>query len=510
MAHSESEHPRRRSVIRRQEDRDLRKQIDRYIQLFHVGQILTSELDFESLFDTIIKQTTKIIDAQRCSIFLIDDDKEHLKAFVSLDLKGDDFQIPKDHGVAGWVYCNNTPVIINNAYEDPRFYPGVDQNTGFQTRSILCVPLINRSNACIGTLQVLNKITGDFTDDDRELLTYVANYVSIALENSMLYEELKVSDSAKERAIHHLAHELKTPLSIIAAVFGRVDNYLQDYDLQGLERTLARGRRNVNRLLDLQEKVGDIIRNREFKAEEQYRNVIENISEYIDEIVGDTATEYEKIVKHINRRAHSLFQKEESRFENIRLATFLKDICDETLATCGARDVRIKNSFEEDPVIRMDKGVLRKVSIGLLKNAVENTPDKGRIDVNTHCTDGVVHLTIHDRGIGITSDNQKNIFAGFYHTQETAFYSSKRPYQFNAGGTGSDLLRIKNFAERYGFKIHFESKRCQYIPLSADSCPGNVFFCAHISDPQDCHSSGGTIFTLDFPEAVGSSLNIEK
>ena len=73
MTQSESEHPRRRSVIRRQEDRDLRKQIDRYIQLFHVGQILTSELDFESLFDTIIKQTTKIIDAQLCSIFLIDD-----------------------------------------------------------------------------------------------------------------------------------------------------------------------------------------------------------------------------------------------------------------------------------------------------------------------------------------------------------------------------------------------------------------------------------------------------
>jgi GAF domain-containing protein len=509
MTQSESEHPRRRSVIRRQEDRDLRKQIDRYIQLFHVGQILTSELDFESLFDTILKQTTKIIDAQRCSIFIIDDDKEHLRAFVSFDLKRDHFKIPKDHGVAGWVYCNNTPVIINNAYEDPRFYPEVDKNTGFQTRSILCVPLINRSNACIGTLQVLNKKTGDFTDDDRELLTYVANYVSIALENSMLYEELKASDSAKERAIHHLAHELKTPLSIIAAVFGRVDNYLQDYDLQGLERTLARGRRNVNRLLDLQEKVGDIIRHGEFKAEEQYRNVIENISEFIDEIVGDTATGYDKIVRHIDRRTQSVFQSEKSRLESIRLSPFLKGVCDKALSACGARDVRIKAKLEEDPVIQMDKRILKKVCIGLLKNAIENTPDKGRIDVSTHCADGFVQLMIQDYGVGITPDNQKNIFSGFYHTQETAFYSSKRPYQFNAGGAGSDLLRIKNFAERYGFKINLKSKRCQYLPLDADSCPGNVFFCTHINDPQDCHSSGGTIFTLDFPEAVGGSLKLD-
>ena len=504
MAHSGKDHPRRRSIIRRQEDRDLRKQIDRYIQLFHVGQILTSELDFESLFDTILKQTTKIIDAERCSIFIIDDDKEHLKAFVSLDLKRDEFKIPKDHGVAGWVYCNNTPVVINNAYEDPRFYPGVDKNTGFQTKSILCVPLINRSNACIGTLQVLNKKTGDFTDDDRELLTYLANYVSIALENSMLYEELKASDSAKERAIHHLAHELKTPLSIITAVFSRINNYLQDYDLLGLERTLARGRRNINRLLDLEEKVGDIIHRRDFRAEEQYRNVIEDVSEFIDEIVGDAGEEYEKIVKQITRRTQSLFQSEKSRLESIRLATFLKDVCDEALAACGTRDVRIKADFVEDPVIQMDKRILKKVCIGLLKNAIENTPDKGRIHVSTHCSDGVVQLTIQDHGIGITPDNQKNIFAGFYHTQETALYSSKRPYQFNAGGTGSDLLRIKNFAERFGFKVGFKSTRCRYLPLNADSCPGNVFFCAHINDPQDCRLSGGTIFTLDFPEAVGS------
>ena len=183
----------------------------------------------------------------------------------------------------------------------------------------------------------------------------------------------------------------------------------------------------------------------------------------------------------------------------------MKDVCAEVLAACGDRDVRFKTNLEDDPVIRMDKSILKKVCIGLLKNAIENTHDKGRIDVSTHCENGVARLIIQDHGIGITADNQKNIFTGFYHTQETALYSSKRPYQFNAGGTGTDLLRIKKFSEKFGFTIKFKSTRCRYLPSNADSCPGNVFFCAHINDPMECRSSGGSVFTLDFPEVVSGN-----
>jgi adenylate cyclase len=67
--------------------------------------------------------------------------------------------MPKNSGVAGWVYSNKTPLIVPNAYSDPRFYPGIDEKTGFKTKNILCVPLINRDYKCIVTLQALNKKT---------------------------------------------------------------------------------------------------------------------------------------------------------------------------------------------------------------------------------------------------------------------------------------------------------------------------------------------------------------
>ena len=80
-------------------------------------------------------------------------------------------------------------------------------------------------------------------------------------------------------------------------------------------------------------------------------------------------------------------------------------------------------------------------------------------------------------------------------------YSSKRPYHFNAGGSGTDLLRMKIFAERFGFSIDYESRRCPYLPLDADACPGRISGCSFIHSHADCLASGGTVFTLHFPQA---------
>ena len=132
---------------------------------------------------------------------------------------------------------------------------------------------------------------------------------------------------------------------------------------------------------------------------------------------------------------------------------------------------------------------------GILKNAVENTPDEGKIEVTARL-DGN-HLAVHfrDFGTGITPENQKLIFAGFFHTQDTDHYSTKTPYAFNAGGSGADLLRAKVFSERYGFAIDFESTRCAYIPEDTDECPGRISRCGSISNTSECRASG-TVFTV--------------
>ena len=79
------------------------------------------------------------------------------------------------------------------------------------------------------------------------------------------------------------------------------------------------------------------------------------------------------------------------------------------------------------------------------------------------------------------------------------FYSSKRPYDFNAGGSGSDLLRTKVFSERYGFTVDFDSKRCEFIPGDKDICPGTISACPFIKEKSECFSSGGSLFTIKFP-----------
>jgi hypothetical protein len=91
------------------------------------------------------------------------------------------------------------------------------------------------------------------------------------------------------------------------------------------------------------------------------------------------------------------------------------------------------------------------------------------------------------------------IFGGFFHTQETEFYSSKTPYEFNAGGSGSDLLRIKTFSERLGFSVYFESTRCKFLPTDTDICSGKISVCPFINDKSDCFSLGESIFSITFP-----------
>lgn len=102
--------------------------------------------------------------------------------------------------------------------------------------------------------------------------------------------------------------------------------------------------------------------------------------------------------------------------------------------------------------------------------------------------------------MGITDEAQRRIFEGFFATQETLSYSTKKPFDFNAGGKGADLLRAKVFAERYHFKIHMTSSRCRYIPNPSDVCPGRISLCPFCSQEQDCYTSGGTTFTLLFPK----------
>jgi class 3 adenylate cyclase len=147
-------------------------------------------MSLEALFGVIMDETNQIMNSERSTVFLHDSKSNELWSLVATGVEGGEICIPDDSGVAGWVFQSKTPMIINEAYDDPRFYSEVDRKTGFRTKNIICVPLINRQKECIGTLEAINKQDGAFTDDDKELLTSMSHYGAIALENSRLFGEV--------------------------------------------------------------------------------------------------------------------------------------------------------------------------------------------------------------------------------------------------------------------------------------------------------------------------------
>jgi len=492
--------PKRRKAIRRTEDRHLRRQIDRHIKLFQIGQIITSEMNFEALFDLIADQTKGIMSAERCSVFLENETGTGLTAFMSTDLKKNEISIPNDKGVAGWVFRNNTPVIIPDAYLDERFYPDIDRLTGFKTRDIICVPLVNRKKETIGTLQALNKTSGEFSSDDLELLTYLANYVTIAIENARLYENLKTAARAKERVISHLSHELMTPLSVIASAFEIIERKMPDNEGDVIQKAVQRGRRSAKRLMELQEKVDDIIILRRCEEKSTMLGIIEDAVRFLKDLEKSNAGRYEAALAVIRNRLESSFPSETCRVERIRLVELINEILRNDLPAARRDALEIDVAVENDLFLNADRRMLQKVLTGLLKNAVENTPDEGRIAVKAIATGDAIRIDVADSGIGIPADDLETIFAGFFHALDTEFYTTKKPYDFNAGGAGLDLLRMKVFAERFGFALSAASSRCKFIPLDADICAGKISACPFVKQRSECLSSGGSTFTLTFPK----------
>jgi len=188
-----------RGIGRRKEDWSVRDQNQHYKQMFKVGQTITSEINMDILFDVIMDQTNRIIDTERSTLFLYDNNHNELWSLVATGMTKDEIRIGADSGIAGWVLKSKAPLIINDAYNDPRFFSEIDKKSGFLTRNIISIPIINRKRECIGVLEALNKKSGDFADNDIELLESVSYYIAIALENAKLYEEVKsYSEELKE------------------------------------------------------------------------------------------------------------------------------------------------------------------------------------------------------------------------------------------------------------------------------------------------------------------------
>jgi PAS domain S-box-containing protein len=479
--------------------------------MLRISLALPEYPELEGLLDYVSGEVKRLLGVESALVILLDQERKEFlfKGAAYEDTTREsrikEVRFPADKGVAGKVLRTGKPVIVPDTSKDPDFYPFVDQMVRFRTRSMLDVPLRNKERP-IGVLSAINKKSGDFDESDVELLSMVAGTVALSVENVQYSEELKEAykevsslNRAKDKVIHHLSHELKTPLAVLGASINILRKRLAVLPERTWEATLERSQRSLDRILEMQYEVEDIMRTGDDRAYRLSSHLFDQVADELEALAAETFGEG-RAVERIRASIRELYGPKEVASEEIDLSTFVSDTLQEIQPHFSHREINIDTELKPSRHIWIPRDVLRKVVVGLIRNAIENTPDEGRIEIRVTGRGEGTEFTVRDYGVGITPDDQKRIFEGFFTTQETLNYSTKTPYDFNAGGKGADLLRMKIFSERYGFKMAMSSKRCPFKPDTSDVCPGRISQCALCKAGGGCHEFGGTTFTVFFPE----------
>ena len=203
----------------------------RKLQLtLEIGRALASTGERGLLYERILSNVTQIMDADRTTLYLLDEDGEALVSTVAEGENAPQIRLGMGEGIAGSVAQNGQTVNVEDAYSDPRFQRAVDVQSGYHTTSVLCTPLTDSIGAIIGVLQVLNKRTGVFTDADVELVEALAGQVSISVENSRLYHEA-VSNNIELMTTSERLRKQSSDIRVLLSLEREVSSALSPKDI---------------------------------------------------------------------------------------------------------------------------------------------------------------------------------------------------------------------------------------------------------------------------------------
>ena len=160
--------------------------------ILEAAQALTTERDFDKLLGLIVQSAARVVDADRCTLFLVDRDKGELWSKVAQGVTIKEIRFPIGKGIAGAVAATGQLINIPDAYADDRFNPAFDKQTGYSTRSILCAPMKSLDGDVVGVLQALNKLDGQpFTAEEEELILALGGQAAAAVNNALLHKEIE-------------------------------------------------------------------------------------------------------------------------------------------------------------------------------------------------------------------------------------------------------------------------------------------------------------------------------
>jgi len=490
----------------------------------------------EDLMDFISKEVKTILNTEGAIILLHDELKDELFfTGASYDNEATEkrarqFRFPVDSLMAGKIIKTGEYILENDRDKLMTGYSERDKKLGYETHSLLEVP-IKSEGRIIGVLCAINKKQNLFDQNDLELMFMIAGTCAISIENARFSDALRKAymdvasmNRAKGKAINHLSHELKTPVAILTGSFTILKKRLESAPNIKVTNTLNRIERNLNRVVDIQDEVSDIMQDKAYSAQKILLNMLEACEDELETLIEKTLIELPGS-PDIQKSDHEAIQKELKKstaleIENsiresinaefgprtilsipVDFSSFVNDLYTRLEPEFEFRNIQIDINIEAQlPQLKLPKEILEKMMSGLIKNAIENTPDGGKINLSVTKHDRGVLFKVYDFGVGIEEDAKKRIFEGFFATQETMDYSTKTPFAFNAGGKGADLLRMKIFSDRHGFVMDMKSKRCHFLLENYDIiCPGNIEKCDFCKHQKDCLNSGHSMFSIFFP-----------
>jgi phosphoserine phosphatase RsbU/P len=199
----------------------IRQHVKRLESLIDASQILNSTFDLSQLLQLILNLATKNLNAVRGTIYLIDEKKNELWSRVVKGSELVEIRLPIGTGIAGYVAKTGRTVNLENAAKDKRFFGGIDKKSGFQTKTMLCMPMKNRKGKTIGVFQIINKKEGVFTTEDALFLVAFSHHAALAIENSRLVETSLENERVKREL--HIAASIQQ--MIIPKVIPNIPGY---------------------------------------------------------------------------------------------------------------------------------------------------------------------------------------------------------------------------------------------------------------------------------------------
>ncbi|MBN1667457.1 MAG: HAMP domain-containing histidine kinase [Anaerolineales bacterium] len=385
----------------------------RIARLLAISKQLNTATAYGQRLQSVVDAAAELTYSQGSSILLFEEDTRQLYFAAVHSEKPEEMKtlrVPLDHSVAGWIYQQGQPLIIQNAKIDPLVNRSVEKSLGLVTHQLLGVP-VRFGETVIGVLEVINRLDGsEYSQDDQNLLEYLAAYAGTLIQiqayaraDERVQREQLELEKQKTDFIAIASHELRTPLGLVLghATFLREIIPGEEYKSQ----------------------LDTIIRNAE-----RLKEIIDSLNQ-VDNFQSGTA--------RLRRAA-------------IDLGILLQGVCTSLRREAEERQVAMHYQLPKEEIkIPCDPAKLSVAIWNVVKNGLVFTDPGGQVEISLEQLPGHAQVVVRDNGIGIPARDLHRIFERFYQVEP---HLTRRH-----GGMGLGLSVSKAVIESHGGQIWVES-----------------------------------------------------